>query len=299
MFKEYNQEKKEEEKEEKKRLKEWGGKKIPSQVLLSEEQKEEQERLTKGDPKSNKKGRSFGQPFVPINEVPDLDSLNKEEKIDLKLKEKKGGFLMPKGVTKESLLWELENEYSIEKAGRRKEIISKQISVLRDEIEHDSEQKKINQEKMSKDIAFVATANNTAHVGPEFKDIKKNNNSNEDHNNVEDKFKYIKKGIRSVFNSFHRTTRQKEDLKPPKGFRQGPEGSKFKRAITGPYPKDNLKTIKNQKAKENRGGVATISKFARQNRGKIREILHDPKNYVEPRKKNPIDVVNEDDLISE
>jgi hypothetical protein len=40
---------------------------------------------------------------------------------------------------------------------------------------------------------------------------------------------------------------------------------------------ENLKTLNKQKPKENSVGVATISKLARQNRGKIRkEVLHNP-----------------------
>ncbi|HPS21396.1 MAG TPA: hypothetical protein PLO44_01150 [Candidatus Paceibacterota bacterium] len=113
------------------------------------------------------------------------------------------------------------------------------------------------------------------------------------HSDLEKKFKAKSRRMKPLkyFNSAPTTTREKEENAHPveikndgrKGFHGSEEINVPKRVVTNRFPKDNLKTLNKQKSKEpkeNPDGIATISKIARQNRGKIRKVLHNPEDFL-------------------
>lgn len=223
--------------------------------------KEEEERLKKGDPKGDKKGRSFrGKPFIPANEIPDPESYqNIEERIDLKKDEENKNnkeLVIPKYKTKEDVLFDLKDEYFYEKSGQRSKILKDQINRLEEEIKEEQKQEKLSNEKMSKDVKFFRSGD-VAHVGP---DVENMNVVEEDKINVG-----------KVFDDVNLSKKEKFKEK---------EERKFERLISsGNSVKENLKTM--PESKKQRG-----------NREKIKKVLSDPKNWDEAGKKSdPMDSI--------
>lgn len=107
--------------------------KSPEFVPASEEVREEEERINKGDPKSDKEGRPL-KPFVPKEEIPDSD-IDEEEKIADVIDAKKTEEINEK-VSKEEKL----------------------------------KQQIINDIKKNEKIGFLQNDIGVAHVGPDFDD---------------------------------------------------------------------------------------------------------------------------------
>lgn len=160
--------------------------------------------------------------------------------------------------------------------------------------------RKRTEKKMSEEAVFVQEEG-VAHAGPGFKDVP--------HSEMEvETDDVLNTGVLGDEN------KEEKDLKIK--FKQG---KRFNRMIGKIYPKFLSKTknvianVPNNsvesksymrmmtKANKRKENLKTMSedKKERKIRGKIREILHNPKNYVEPRRKDLMDVVSEDDLIPE
>lgn len=107
--------------------------KSPEFVPASEEIREEEERINKGDLKSNKEGRPL-KPFVPKEEIPNSD-IDEEEKIA--------------------------DAIDTKKAEEINEKISKEEKL---------KQQIINDIKKNEKIGFLQNDIGVAHVGPEFND---------------------------------------------------------------------------------------------------------------------------------
>ncbi|MFA6524216.1 MAG: hypothetical protein WC264_02490 [Candidatus Paceibacterota bacterium] len=241
--------------------------------------KEEEERLKKGDPKGDKKGRSFrGKPFIPANEIPDPESYqNIEERIDSKPEEIRSEIFIPKDTTKEEFLSGLKDEYLFEKSGQIRKILENQIKKLEEEIKEEENQEKLSNEKMSKEVKFFRRGD-VAHVGPDVEEVKNNNSEIKvekifdggDNENEKIKFKHGKKFLQKVGGTYPRF------LSASKNFISN---TPFLRKKLKKESKDNLKTM-------------PASKKERSERGEIKKVLHDPKNWEEAGKKSdPMDSI--------
>lgn len=139
--------------------------------------------------------------------------------------------------------------------------------------------------KISKHIGEVEREG-VLHVGPDFEAMEKisgfkKTNEAEDkteNGDVEIGGKKLKSRVLSKLGRFlpKFISKNKNLLMLPKNeFDERHEGShRWQTKI------ENLKTLNKQKPKESFGGHATISKLARQNRGKIRKVLHNPEDFL-------------------
>jgi hypothetical protein len=155
--------------------------------------------------------------------------------------------------------------------------------------------RKRTEKKMSEEFEFVKEEG-VAHAGPGFKNVS--------HSEMEaETDDVLNTGV------FRDENESEKDLKVK--FKKG---KRFEKKTGGIYPKflsktrnyianmptawvqskKNVKTVLEKKIREENLKTMSESKKERKIRGEIREILHDPKNYIPPSEKNPLDVMAEE-----
>lgn len=263
---------------------------------FNQEHQDEVEFLSQNDPKGNKKGRRTGK-FIPINEAPDFSVSSNE-------KENEEEIVVPEFMSKVALLYNLKDKLNYETDSKEIKILEKKIKKLEEEVKYEEEQEKINLEKMSHDVKILAKKG-VAHIGPDF-NVFKNISGFKRINEAEDKIengdieiggKKIKSRTLSKFGKFLPNFMSKSKRLTsilPNDFLSRKKGQRWKYGSIN-KKEQNLKTLNKQKPKESFGGHATISKLAKQNRGKIRnEMLHNPEVWDEGKiRLNPEDLMGE------